>query len=162
MTRPLVAAVAVASALAAYPGTSDTARTCPVTIPGRAERGGSGFDASNFNYGTDKLRAHLWPRGTLLAGRLPDGGTNATIDPDGSISAKQGWWRGVAGTLRIGGRRLDGSAPPLRAHVPDGYGPLGFQPAGLTFPTQGCWRVTGGVGTASLTFVVKVRKVKPG
>jgi hypothetical protein len=59
-------------------------------------------------------------------------------------------------------RRLDAEAPPLRAHVPDGYGALGFQPTGLTFPTVGCWRVTGRVRPASLTFVVKVVKVKPG
>lgn len=162
MTRSLVAAVAGASALVAFPGTSDRARSCPVTIPGPAARGASGFDAASFNYGNARLRVHLgWPRGTLPAGPLPDGGSYATIGPDGSISTKLGWWRGVAGTLRIRGRRLDASAPPLHAHVPDGYGPLGFQPSGITFPTVGCWRVTGRVGPASLSFVVKVRRLKP-
>lgn len=168
MTRSLAAAITVASAFAIPAGASDSGqsskdrRSCPVTIPSPAARGGSGFDAASFNYGNDKLRAHLgWPRGRLPAGRLPDGGAYATIGPDGSISAKVGWWRGVAGTLVISGRRLDAAAPPLRAHVPEGYGPRGITPSGLTFPTVGCWRVTGKVRPASLTFVVKVEKVKP-
>ena len=70
----------------------------------------------------------------------------------GSISAKLGWWRGVAGRLTISGRRLDAPAPPLRAVVPEGYGELGFQPSGPVFPTEGCWEVTGKVGTSTLSF----------
>jgi len=62
----------------------------------------------------------------------------------------------VAGKLRIEGSRLDASAPPLVGHVPDGYGDSGFQSSGITFPTEGCWQVTGRVGEASLTFVVLV------
>ena len=84
----------------------------------------------------------------------------ATINEDGSIDAKQGWWRGVPGTLRISGRRIDGAAPPLRASVPGGYGATGFNPAGLTFPTTGCWKVTGRVGRAQLSYVVKVSKLQ--
>lgn len=60
--------------------------------------------------------------------------------------------------LTVAGERLDAAAPPLRAHVPPGYGPEGFQPTGLTFPTAGCWRLTGSVGGVSLTFVVRVVK----
>jgi hypothetical protein len=44
----------------------------------------------------------------------------AIINPDGSISAKLGWWRGVPGKLRITGRRLYIPAPPLKGDVPDG------------------------------------------
>ena len=60
------------------------------------------------------------------------------------------------------GSRAGGSTPgrpPIRAHVPAGYGPRGFQPTGLVFPTVGCWRVVGQVGDARLTFVVKVSKL---
>jgi hypothetical protein len=60
--------------------------------------------------------------------------------------------------LRIEGERLDAPAPPLRAEIPDGYGTTGFQPTGLIFPTKGCWKVVGSVGSARLTFVVLVRK----
>jgi hypothetical protein len=62
----------------------------------------------------------------------------------------------VTGKLRIEGRRLDGPAPPLTADVPDGYGDAGFQASGIDFPTEGCWEVTGRVGSASLTFVTLV------
>ena len=54
------------------------------------------------------------------------------------------------------GRRLDGDAPALEASIPDGYGNTGFQATGLSFPTPGCWEVTGRVGEASLTFVTWV------
>src|SRR5262249_50685765 len=79
---------------------------------------------------------------------------------DGSLSMKWPWGRGVKGKLTIAGRRLDGSALPLRANIPDGYGDTGFQPTGLIFPTEGCWEVIGRVGEASLTFVVRVARVK--
>jgi hypothetical protein len=80
----------------------------------------------------------------------------------GSIYAKLGWWRGVRGKVSVGGRRLDAPAPPLRADVPAGYGPLGFQASGLTFPTVGCWRVTGSLGGARLSFVVRVVRLGSG
>jgi hypothetical protein len=84
----------------------------------------------------------------------------AIIKRNGSISAKLGWWRGVAGTLVITGHRIDVPAVALRSDVPDGYGARGFQPSGLTFPTVGCWRVLGRVRSSKLTFVVRVTKVK--
>ena len=135
--------------------------SCPVTIPTRVVPPDAGFTAAAFNYGNAHLRAHLyWPRGVLSAGVLPDGGSMATINPDGSIDVKLGWWRGLPAKLKITGRRLYASAPPLKSHVPEGYGKLGFVPSGLTFPTVGCWRVTGTLGTARLVFVVKVVKLK--
>jgi len=42
--------------------------------------------------------------------------------------------------------------------VPCCYGDAGFQASGVIFPTEGCWQVTGRVGTASLTFVTVVLK----
>jgi hypothetical protein len=121
-------------------------------------------DPRAFNYGTSYLRAQLnWPHGTLRAGRLPDGGSLATINRDGSIRTKVGWWRGVRGQLIVRGRRLDAQAPPLRAEVGTvaSYGHDGFVPSAIIFPTVGCWRVTGTVKHARLTFVVKVTKIKP-
>jgi hypothetical protein len=82
--------------------------------------------------------------------------------PDGSIPIKWGWDRvGITGTLQIEGRRLDAPAPPLRAHVPPGYGDTGFQVSTLIFPTEGCWEVTGRVGSHTLTFVVLVLRLRP-
>lgn len=79
-------------------------------------------------------------------------------EPSGAVRTKFPWWRGVTGPLRIEGRRLDGGAPPLSAELPDGYGPTGFQASSVTFPTEGCWEVTGRAGGASLTFVTLVLK----
>ena len=81
---------------------------------------------------------------------------------DGSLSMKFPWRRGLKGKLRIEGRRLDGSAPPLRARIPVGYADTGFQATALIFPTEGCWEVTGRVGKANLTFVTLVVKIGDG
>ena len=98
--------------------------------------------------------------GRLWAGGLGDGGVIVAapefVQPDGSIHWKLGWWRRVAGTLTITGRRLDAAAPPLRANVPSGYGDSGFQASGVYFPQPGCWEITGAVGSANLTFVTLV------
>jgi hypothetical protein len=86
-----------------------------------------------------------------LAGR-------SEIRADGTIEVKFGWYRREAGRrLRISGRRLDAPAPPLRAHIPSGYG-ANFQASGIIFPTQGCWTVTGRVGARRLTFITLVVK----
>jgi hypothetical protein len=84
------------------------------------------------------------------------------MDSDGSLSMKFPWWRGVRGKLIIEGRRLDASAPPLRASIPEGYGDTGFQATALIFPTEGCWEVTGKVGETRLTFVTRVVKAGGG
>jgi hypothetical protein len=94
----------------------------------------------------------LWPEGNILMGPH-------NVEPDGSLSMKFVWWRGVKGQLSIEGRRLDADAPPLRASIPDGYGDSGVQASALIFPTEGCWEVTGRVGDAALTFITRVTKV---
>jgi hypothetical protein len=98
----------------------------------------------------------LWPDGRVV---FKPGGPGFVLE-DGSLAMKFPWWRGVKGKLIIEGRRLDSSAPPLRASIPDGYGDTGFQATSLIFPTPGCWEVTGRVGNASLTFVVHVVKLE--
>src|SRR5438477_5073531 len=129
---------------------------CPVTQPsGSVQVDGSG----SFNYGNERLRTILWPHGTLRAGRLPNGGSYATVRQDGSIRAKLGWWRSTPGTLTISGQRLDGPAPPLHADVPAGYGETGFQPTAIVFPSVGCWRIEGHLAGALLELVVRVVKV---
>jgi hypothetical protein len=125
-----------------------------VTIP-------SNRKAATFNYGNADLRAELfWPSGTVTAGNLPNGGSMATINKDGSIGLKVGWWRGVPGQLVVRGRRLDAPAPPLRASpgTVASYGRDGPVPSILTFPTLGCWRVLGAVKRARLSFTVRITK----
>jgi hypothetical protein len=127
------------------------AESCPVTKPGTApaEIGDRLFGSANA-FGN----SGLW-----VGGLGSDGVISADprfVESDGSIGWKLGWWRIVSGTLMISGRRLDAPAPPLRASVPDGYGPQGFQASGVYFSTEGCWEVTGTVGTSELTFVTFV------
>jgi hypothetical protein len=165
MSRSCIAIVVLVAGLGGWCATaagSSTADGCPVSIPTRTVPPDAGMSAAAFNYGGGHLRVHLsWRRGVLRAGALPGGGSMATIEDDGSIRTKVGWWRGVPGRLVVTGRRLDRPAPPLRSSVLNGYGPKGFQPSGLFFPTVGCWRVVGKVGRASLTFVVKVTRIAP-
>jgi hypothetical protein len=104
----------------------------------------------------------------LLWTVLPPGSVDreATREPDGSVSQKYPWWTvGTDGELTIQGRRLDAEgASPLRAQANSGTPatPFATVPGGrfwssaLYFPTEGCWQVTGRVGTTSLTFVVLV------
>jgi hypothetical protein len=108
-----------------------------------------GYDAS---YGNGALWVGgLWPDGVIAVGRR-------YVEEDGSVAIKFGWWRGAPGVLEITGRRLDAPAPPPRAEVPEGYGRDGFQATGVLFPAEGCWEVTGTVGSSTLTFVTFVIK----
>jgi hypothetical protein len=102
------------------------------------------------SHGNGRLWVELYPRGTIGAANY------GRPRPGGTIAVKFPWTRGVAGHLRITGRRLDADAPAVRSWVPDGYGRTGFQSSAVIFPTTGCWEVTGRVGSASLTVVTEV------
>jgi hypothetical protein len=117
---------------------------CPITRPNESVPPGSTFGAEF--HGNGALWVGLWSSNVVVW----------QLEPDGSVEAKFGWWREERGKLRIEGRRLDAAAPPLTAHIPEGYGEAGFQATGIKFPTEGCWEVTGSVGNASLTFVTRV------
>jgi hypothetical protein len=117
---------------------------CPITHPNGSKPPGPMFGAEP--HGNGSIWVGLWHANVVVW----------DAEPDGSVTAKFGWWRGAAGKLRIEGRRLDAPAPALVGHVPDGYGESGFQSSGITFPAQGCWQVTGRAGDASLTFVTLV------
>ncbi len=135
----------------APPLTIADASTCPVTKPGNApaEIGDRLFGAAEA-FGT----SDLWVGGLGTDGVIR--ADSRFVESDGSIGWKFGWYRIVSGTLAITGRRLDAAAPPLRASVPDGYGPQGFQASGVSFSTDGCWEISGSVGNSKLTFVTFV------
>jgi hypothetical protein len=127
--------------------------TCPVTLPNREPPQAAALKAvppiPPVWDGNGKLWVKLWPRGVMVA-------TPATTAPDGSFAFKIPWWRATTGTLAITEVRLDAHAPRIRNALGAGYGLTGFEPSGIAFPTQGCWRVTGHVGRASLSFVTLV------
>jgi hypothetical protein len=131
---------------------SPAGRICPVTVANDSVPPGEGpSDDVPQYHGNGALWTALPPFGVVVA-RPED------VGKKGDVGMKFGWWRGVKGTLAISGHRLDGKAGPVRAEIPDGYGPTGFQASGIDFPTEGCWEVTGRVGTSHLTFVVIVVK----
>jgi hypothetical protein len=155
----LCGSIVVVVAAAPIPAKSPTSSCAVTDVRGRRPPDPA---TPSFNYGNADIRVALEPRnGRLVAGRLAGGGERATINEDGSIDAKFGWWRAGSGRIRISGRRLDAPAPPLSARVPSGYG-RGFQATGLTFPTTGCWRVTGRYAGAWLTFTMLVSKSRLG
>jgi hypothetical protein len=116
------------------------------TPPGEATSAG--------HHGNGRLYTDLWPNGEILA-------DPAYVEADGSIGMKFPWWRatgvGAAGDLQITGHEISTRAP-IKADIPEGYGQR-FQATGITFPTEGCYEITGRSGDAQLTFVTKVTKV---
>ncbi len=112
------------------------------------------FNRGSGDYGNDYLWTSLWTWGNTGTVIVPE----TSLLPDGTAQdLKWPWYRFVEGELTIEGHRLDADAPPLQASVMnESYG-SGFIPSGLTFPTDGCWEITGTVGDeGSLTFVVLV------
>jgi hypothetical protein len=89
-------------------------------------------------------------------------GGSGCVEPDGYLGMKWPWWRWGDGPITVEGRRLDGTAGPLRAHIPSGYRSSGFQASGLLFAGPGCWEVTARVGAESLTFVTLVARTASG
>ena len=144
--------VAVLAAGSAHAGDAPGSNVCPVTAPEfRRLPGGWGV-----NHGDGAGLATL-ARSPVV---LKPGGPGCVAE-DGSLLMKWPWWKGVAGTLSVTGRSLDGRPGDVRvAYTP--YGATGFQPSALVFPGPGCWEVTGRVGDASVTFVTQVERVGRG
>jgi len=151
---PTVSPVSIESPAITAEASSGDVATCPVTLPIGAAPSGQDrpFASSALAFGNSELWVvPIQEDGVIRA-------DSRSVESDGSISAKFGWWRVTSGTLTISGRRLDASAAPLRADVPVGYGSSGFQASGVFFPTEGCWEITGAVGNATLAFVAFVRR----
>ena len=140
---------------AASAATDAAGKTCALTVangsipPTANDWGGRTPENS---HGNGKLWTLFWPHNVVIA--TPD-----FVQEDGAVRMKWPWWRGIKGELRISGNRLDAKAPPVRADISDAYGRSGFQPSAIFFPTDGCWKITGSVGDASLTFVTMILKV---
>jgi hypothetical protein len=152
----LLAATACGGAKAAAPPptpvTLADAKSCRVTKPEPAPRDVSAelatVEMANGN-------GELWAVGLPPAGLMEI--ESVSVAKDGSLYTKLAWWRRVKGELHVSGERLDAPAAPLRADVPAGYPETGFLPTGLTFPSEGCWKVTGRIGNGRpLSFVAFV------
>lgn len=151
-TEPTRTPTPSASAPAPSPLTLADAAKCPVTRPM-----GLGVPGTDRPFAESPLafgNADMWVVPVQMDGIFR--ADSRSVQSDDSISTKFGWWRVAPGALAITGRRLDASAPPVHATIPDGYGDSGYQSSGVNFPTEGCWEVTGTVGSSSLTFVVFV------
>lgn len=133
--------------------------TCLVSVPNLTESPDEYYISSEFGYGN--------PEGTLFIGLWADGkvifhpGGAGEVGSDGSLSMKFWFYRTVPGEVVFEGVRLDEPGSEA-AHLAtlrgpaDGYGEVGFHPAPLTFPSQGCWEVTASVGEDRMTFITLV------
>jgi hypothetical protein len=123
----------------------------PPPYPAKPSRGG-------FWFGTDRLWTALPVTGTWRLGHY-------THD-DPTFRQKLFFWRQgydaraePRPNLTVSGRRIDSSAGPLQT---DGKGNGGrtkddqFIVTGISFPTTGCWEITGRYENDELTFVVWV------
>jgi len=152
---PLTQAIQTATPTASPPILTQAAiDACTVTLPNHSIPPGveASQDTETNIHGHGDLWVTLWPGGKILI-------TKENLKPDGAIEMKFPWWRGVEGQLVIEGYRQDDPTSMLNAWVPDGYGDIGFQSTLITFPTEGCWHITGRVGEAELTFVTLVVEV---
>lgn len=119
---------------------SDPTDSCPVTIP-------DGRSTGPFNYGNG-----------MLSSTLPSNGVVASrSEPDGSLFWKPGWRPGelTGSPLTVRGERLDAPSPPMRV-LTVRWGSGGSWATAATFPSEGCWRISGRVADISLSYVVKV------
>jgi hypothetical protein len=114
-------------------------KTCPVSGDGR--------------YGNGLLSTTLPDDGILIARRDPAG-----------LFQKLGWLPHTAfpDALIVRGERLDAPSSPMRVlavrwgHSSSGPGARGGWASAVTFPSEGCWRITGRVQDVTLSYVVKV------
>jgi hypothetical protein len=136
-----------------------TAESCPVTTPngstppGLRRRRPPGPQPLDW-YGNGALFTGLTPGGVFTP-RPVD------VEPDGSISTKWYWLAaGVDGSLIVQGRMRDSASAPLQVHRVNRGRLSGFNGATwatpITFPTEGCWKLTARVEDVSLSFVVRV------
>jgi hypothetical protein len=142
----------VSAALPLQAGASSSEKrvpfACPVTYPNGSQ------PPTPILKGPD-----LHGNGSLWVALARNGKLNLRRNEQGDWGAKVPWWREAHGKLAITGRRLDAESPPLRAQS-GGYGETGFVASAIFIPTEGCWEVTGRVGSSTLTFVVEAVHVK--
>ena len=142
----------IGSVAALFAAASIAASPCPVTIPNGNSPPAESPSAGH--HGAYPLWVALPRTGTINAAR-------EWVEPDGYIGVKFPWWRLIDAPLRIEGHRYDDPNVRVRAHVVPDYAWGGIQPTGIYFPAEGCYAITGSLGSASLSFVVNVELAPP-
>ncbi|HUZ02529.1 MAG TPA: hypothetical protein VMU89_19450, partial [Thermomicrobiaceae bacterium] len=150
-----------------YRPAAEVPSTCPVTLPANPA-----FMPPVPYRGTPAYGTQFWYGTAALWTALPLGGTWDGLPQQGSAYfQKVFWWdpdypallsqdpaRWGFADFTVTGRRLDGNAPPLAAdratNATDGNGTSIL--VGVTFPTAGCWEVTGEYQGHDLSFVIWV------
>jgi len=140
--------------------TKPNGRTLPwqtFEAPGQRAPGQPGANFWDYNewHGNKTVTTFLPRNGVFVL----QPGREITLE-DGSIATKFLWFK-VRKPLTLTGRRLDATAPPLRADVPDNYGDQLFQPSEALFPTPGCWQITSRVGHDSLRLTLWIVFERP-
>jgi hypothetical protein len=141
---------------------------CPATIPNGSNPPGEG---SPEHHGNGKLWTALGRRGTFLVAPKsapeyygPHGelAVDGVLGPDGSVGIKAPWWRGpgVRGRVRPQ-TRCSRPSPWITPCRHPATGSPGSWPRGSASQNMGCWRVTGSVSNAKLTFVTLVWRARP-
>jgi hypothetical protein len=129
--------------------TPEVSGTCPVTRPNGSTPPGA--QPSVYFHGIGGLWVFLPLEGVLR-----------TDEADGTLFEKMIWaGAGPGGRhLTVRYERLDSSDPPRNAETIAGQlgGYSGESWASRMYLSIGCWRVTGRVGDASLTFIVEVAR----
>lgn len=144
--------------------------SCPVTLPPAipfippASYYQLEENDKSFWIGTDNLFTALPKSGTVWSTSPREPGHEHEVQP---LTAKVFWgsvdfnWRTEWPVqLKVTGRRLDGSAPPLLAMRSTNAmvgGPNGAMLSGVYVPTPGCWEITGDYKGEKLSFVVWVK-----
>jgi hypothetical protein len=130
--------------------------TCPVTIP-RGRKPPPSSAASPEWHGNGFLWTRLAQDGVFAP---PPENVGWPGDPKGSIGTKLYWFARIGGIFTLKGQRLDAPSSPLVVHsVNRGQSDVWRGPTwatAVTFPSEGCWRLTARVEDISLTFVLKV------
>ncbi len=134
---------------------NQTLAPCLVTKPNGETPPGE--NPSSTFYGNGSMWTDLRPDGNVIIRANQPG----NIGAGGSLTLMWPWWHSPTGQLTIEGRRLDAPAAPLRADIQPRFDVSSFDMSNLTFPTPGCWEITGRVGQASLTFVTQVVLTSP-
>lgn len=78
-----------------------------------------------------------------------------SLSPDGTLHVKLGFWIGNDEELAVEAERLDGNGNAT-VHIPGGYARPSFQPVGIDFSSDGCWKIVATLADEKIAFVSRI------